>query len=57
MIVEIIVDGKSLDDMNEIEQLDVRNKLTDKVEVWVCELIRRRAVDGGCMKELEEFLI
>lgn len=44
--VSLIIDGESFDDISYDKQLNVKNRITDKVEVWAMDIIQKRIREG-----------
>ncbi|MEJ8555319.1 hypothetical protein [Tepidibacter sp. Z1-5] len=44
--VSLIIDGESFDDIPYEKQLQIKNRITDKVENWAIDIIQKRIREG-----------
>lgn len=54
--VNLIIEENNFEDLSLNRQIEIRNKITDKVEIWVSEIIKRRIQDGSGKEEIEKLL-
>lgn len=54
--VNLIIDNENFEDLSLNRQIEVKNKITDKVEQWAIELIKKRLQEGFNKETIENLL-
>lgn len=56
MEINLIIDDENFEDLSLDRQIEVKNKITDKVESWAIHIIKKRLEEGSSKENIEQLL-